>query len=103
MYEQKYLPEAGNVSIPGSTEFSPDAALLDEAPKNVISNYSDGSLGSHLLYGLGALLMALPMLLPGIPMKGLAVFYAGLIGAGILGFMLWSAFSALKTRWLRRR
>jgi hypothetical protein len=42
------------------------------------------------------------MLLPGIPMNWLVVFYVGLMLVGIVGYLLWSAFSSLKTRWLRR-
>jgi hypothetical protein len=103
MYVQKSLPEAGKVSKPGTTDFSADEGLLDETPKSVINNESDGSIGSHLMYGLGALVFALPMLLPGIPMNWLAEFYVGLMLAGIVGYMFWRALSALKTRWRHRR
>jgi hypothetical protein len=102
MSEQNRLPIVSLVSIPDSTKLSPDENLLTEAPKSEMSTESDGSIGSRFLYGLGTLLFVLPMLLPGIPMNWLVVFYVGLMLVGIVGYLLWSAFSSLKTRWLRR-
>lgn len=103
MSEQNGLPLVSLVSVPESTESPQDEKVLAETPKSEVANASDGSIGSHLMFGLGTLLFVLPMLLPGIPMNWLAVFYVGLILVGIAGYMLWSAFSALKTRWLHRR
>jgi hypothetical protein len=102
MYEQKGLPNASKISKAMSTDSSRDESHLDEVENKEIPNESDGSIGSHLMYGLGTLVFVLPMLLPGIPIKWLAEFYVGLIVLGIVGYMLWSALSALKTRWQRR-
>ena len=102
MSKQKGLPKAGALSSPEISELSLDEDLLAEAPKSEMNNESDGSIASHLMYGLGSLVLVLPMLLPGIPMSWLAVFYVGLIVVGIVGYMVWSAFSTLKTRRLRR-
>ncbi|MDZ4729272.1 MAG: hypothetical protein SH820_04950 [Xanthomonadales bacterium] len=96
------MSEQNGLPVPTLTELSRDENLLTATPKSQIANESDGSIGSHLLFGLGTLLFVAPMLIPGIPMKWLAVTYVGLMCMVIVGYMLWRAFSALKARQLRR-
>ncbi len=91
-------------SLPMSTmsESSVDEISLPVKTKSDIASESDGSVWSHLMFGFGSLLFVSPMMIPGIPLGWLAVVYSGLLGVAILGFMLWSAFNALKARQQRR-
>jgi hypothetical protein len=102
MSELNSLPIASLGLLPANAKSSSDENLLTVTSKSESVNESDGSIGSHLLFGLGALLFVLPMLIPGLPMKWLAVTYIGLMCMTIVGYILWSAFSALKARQLRR-
>lgn len=88
--------------VPTLTELSLDEHLLPVAPKSQLANDSDGSIGSHLLFGLGTLIFASPMLIPGIPLSWLAVTYVGLMAVVVVGFTVWSVFSSLKARMLPR-
>jgi hypothetical protein len=62
----------------------------------------DGSVGSHLLFGLGTLAFVSPMLIPGIPLGWLSLAYGGLLLVAVVGYLVWSVFSRLKTRGSRR-
>lgn len=90
------------LSAPTLTELSLDEHLLPVAPKSQLANDSDGSIGSHLLFGVGALIFTSPMLIPGIPMSWLAMSYVGLMVVTVVGFAVWSVFSSLKARMLPR-
>ena len=68
------------------------------AAKPAASDASDGSLVSHLLFGLGTLVFVLPMLIPGIPMGTLVVIYGGMFVAVTLAFVLWSVVARIRAR-----
>ncbi len=61
----------------------------------------EGSLLSHLLYGLGTLLFVLPLFLPGVSMFWLTIAYGSLIGGLAIGLVFWALIGSLKNR--RRR
>jgi hypothetical protein len=92
MFEENGSPAPAMAEVPQNGD------ILPAAPESKLANASDGSVGSHLLFGLGALLFVSPMLIPGIPLSWLAVAYVGLMGLAIVGYLFWSVFSALKAR-----
>ncbi len=82
----------------GGAESAIEEKRSAPAPKSKNTDESDGSIWSHLLFGVGTLVFVLPMLIPGIPMVGLVAIYGGLFAAVIIGFVLWSVFNRLKER-----
>lgn len=61
----------------------------------------EGTLASHLVYGLGTLLFVLPLCLPGMSMFWLTVVYGSIIGALAIGMVFWVLAGSLMNR--RRR
>jgi len=68
------------------------------AAKPAAAEVGNGSLASHLLFGLGTLVFVLPMLIPGIPMGTLVVIYGGMFVAVTLAFVLWSIVARTRER-----
>jgi hypothetical protein len=68
------------------------------AAKPEAGEVGNGSLASHLLFGLGTLVFVLPMLIPGIPMGTLVVIYGGMFVAVTLAFVLWSVVARIRER-----
>lgn len=58
----------------------------------------EGSLGSHLMFGLGMLVFLIPMLIPGLSMVWLSIVYGSLIFALVAGFALWSIAGSFRSR-----
>lgn len=51
---------------------------------------SEGSIWSHLAWGLGSLALVSPLFIPGIPMGTLMVAYLYLMGAVVVGCIIWN-------------
>jgi hypothetical protein len=58
----------------------------------------EGSLLSHLLYGLGTLLFVLPLFLPGVSMFWLTIAYGSLVGGLAIGLVFWALLNTLRNR-----
>jgi hypothetical protein len=79
-------------------EHAAEVKVATKSPKAEASIASDGSVVSHLLFGLGTLVFVLPMLIPGIPMGTLVVVYGGMFVAVTLAFVVWSIVARLRER-----
>jgi len=102
MLKQNESPMQSMELADSSAESSIVENRLSPVPRSKPTVEHDGSIWSHLWFGLGALVLVAPMLIPGIPMAWLAILYGGLVVGAFVAYMLWSGFSSLKARWSRR-
>lgn len=76
-------PEEGT-TVKVAAENQPGNSAADRA--NVIH---EGSLTSHLLYGLAAVILVLPMLVPGMSMYWLTICYGCIFAGAAVGVLAW--------------
>lgn len=58
--------------------------------KGVDHDEDSGSIWSHLIFGLGTLVLVAPLFIPGIPMKFLMIGYVALTGVILVGCLIWN-------------
>jgi len=71
-------------------ELSPSDSRSNIESRKAPSVEADGSIWSHLLWGLGTLALVSPWFIPGISMNFLIVAYLSLMGAVLVGCIIWN-------------
>jgi len=89
MSAKKTLLPQGKDQLAAGEELSPEGFSVTK-PRDAGSHEPDGSVWSHLWFGLAMLALVLPLLIPGIPMNILVVVYVGLMGVVLAGCFIWN-------------
>ena len=100
---QNVSPAAGLEQVSEIVGLPPVKAELAVTTETKKVNEQGGSIGSHLLFGLGTLVFLSPMLIPGIPINWLAAGYLALFVLTVLAAVTWASIRALSSRSRRSR
>lgn len=100
---QNVSPAAGLEQVSEIVSLPPVKSELAVTTETKKVYEQGGSIGSHLLFGLGTLVFLSPMLIPAIPITWLAAGYLALFVVAITGAVFWAGVRALNSRFRRSR
>ena len=90
MSAQKVRSDGEHIRAIDSKEAMAEENQLPHPSSGRSPDAHDGSLGSHLMFGLGTRVFLIPMLIPGLSMVWLSIVYGSLILVLVAGIVLGS-------------